>query len=138
MPNVQPKNPEESVQEVEYDLDYHFKRKNVNKDIKDLFEELDKRVREIDESIWVKFAQTAITYYSPEKTFVYLTLRKSSLALDIYTGQKTIGDRATVDELVEADHSIVWFYIPKIARWNNILEKSAGKRWRTKFSFNFF
>jgi hypothetical protein len=38
----------------------------------------------------VKFASTAITYYSPERTFVYLTLRKSSLALDIYTGQKII------------------------------------------------
>jgi type I restriction enzyme M protein len=35
------------------------------------------------------------------------------------------GDRATVDELVEADHSIVWFYIPKIARWNSIMQKST-------------
>ena len=90
VPNIQPKDPEESGEEVEYDLDYHFKRKNVNKDVQDLLAELDKKIRDIDESIWVKFAQTAITYYSPEKTFVYLTLRKNSLALDIYTGQKNI------------------------------------------------
>lgn len=90
VPNIQPRDPEESSEEVEYDLDYHFKRKNVNKDVQNLFVELDKRIRDIDESIWVKFAQTAITYYSPEKTFVYLRLRKNSIALDIYTGQKKI------------------------------------------------
>ena len=36
------------------------------------------------------------------------------------------GDRRTVDELVETDHTIVWFYIPKIARWTEILQKSTG------------
>jgi len=90
VPNIQPKDPEENVEEVKYDLDYHFKRRNVNKDIQDLFVQLDKKIRDIDESIWVKFAQTAITYYSPEKTFVYLALQKNSLALDIFTGQKKI------------------------------------------------
>jgi predicted transport protein len=91
VPNIQPKDPEESSEEeAEYDLEYHFSRKNANKDVQALFVELDKRIRDIDESIWLKFAQTAITYYSPEKTFVYLTLRKNSLALDIYTGQKKI------------------------------------------------
>jgi predicted transport protein len=91
VPNIHPKDPEESSEEeAEYDLEYHFSRKNVNKDVQTLFVELDKRIRDIDESIWLKFAQTAITYYSPEKTFVYLTLRKNSLALDVYTGQKKI------------------------------------------------
>ena len=36
------------------------------------------------------------------------------------------GDKATAEELVEADHSIVWFYIPKTARWSSIIEKSTG------------
>jgi type I restriction enzyme M protein len=36
------------------------------------------------------------------------------------------GDKATVEELVEADHSIVWFYMPKAARWSSILTKSTG------------
>ena len=91
VPNIKPKDPEESIEKPsEYDLDYHFKRRNVKKDIQDLFGELDKGIRDIDESIWLKFAQTAITYYSPEKMFVYLALRKNSLALDIYTGQNKI------------------------------------------------
>jgi type I restriction enzyme M protein len=36
------------------------------------------------------------------------------------------GSKSVVEELVEADHSIVWFYIPKTARWNSIMEKSTG------------
>jgi predicted transport protein len=90
VPNIQPKDPEETQEAAEYDLNYHFNRKNVTKSIQELFVELDEQIRSIDESIWVKFAQTAITYYSPERTFVYLRLRKNSLALDIYTGQNKV------------------------------------------------
>jgi type I restriction enzyme M protein len=35
------------------------------------------------------------------------------------------GDRKTVEELVEEDHSIVWFYIPKKARWSEIFKQST-------------
>lgn len=38
---------------------------------------------------------------------------------------KDHGDRKTADELVEADHSIVWFYVPKKARWNEIMKQST-------------
>jgi predicted transport protein len=51
---------------------------------------LDRGIRDIDESIWVKYAQTAITYYSPEKVFVYLKLRKNFLALTVFTKQNNI------------------------------------------------
>lgn len=91
VPNFKPKLPEENLNKHgEYDLVYHFRRKNVKKEIQELFEELDKEIKAIDEAIWVRFAQTAITYYSPEKNFVYLRLRQNSLFLHIYTGQKEI------------------------------------------------
>jgi len=35
------------------------------------------------------------------------------------------GDRKTAEELVEEDHSLVWFYIPKNARWAEIFRQST-------------
>jgi len=34
-------------------------------------------------------------------------------------------NRKTAEELVEEDHSLVWFYIPKNARWSEILKQST-------------
>jgi len=34
-------------------------------------------------------------------------------------------DKKTAEELVEEDHSLVWFYIPKNARWSEILKQST-------------
>ena len=35
------------------------------------------------------------------------------------------GDRRTAQELIEEDHSLVWFYIPPKARWSNIIKQST-------------
>jgi type I restriction enzyme M protein len=35
------------------------------------------------------------------------------------------GSRKIAEELVEEDHSLVWFYIPKKARWTEILKQSS-------------
>ncbi len=35
------------------------------------------------------------------------------------------GDRKTAEELVEEDHSLVWFYIPKNARWAEVFKQST-------------
>lgn len=35
------------------------------------------------------------------------------------------GDKKTAEELIEEDHSIVWFYIPKKARWPEIFKQST-------------
>jgi len=91
VPNVEPKNPEETrEEETEYDLEYHLKRSKVSENIRELYKELDRQIREVNESIWEKYAQTAITYYSPEKTFTYLQFRKNSLFLTIFTDQQKI------------------------------------------------
>jgi len=36
------------------------------------------------------------------------------------------GDRKMADELVEEDHSLVWFYIPRKARWREIVKQSIN------------
>ena len=38
---------------------------------------------------------------------------------------KEYGDKKTTKELVEEDHSLVWFYIPQKARWSNIIKQST-------------
>ena len=35
------------------------------------------------------------------------------------------GNRKTAEELVEEDHSLVWFYLPKNARWSEIFKQST-------------
>jgi len=89
VPNIELPEPSETTEKA-YDLDYHFRRKNVTPKIQELYLELDKEIKSIDESIWVKYAQTAITYYSPEKVFVFLRFRKRSLALSIFTDQEIL------------------------------------------------
>ena len=98
VPNLKPKDPEEIVGEGakgakvpgKFTLEYHFERKHVIKEIRELYLELDAKIRGMDDAIWVKYAQTAITYYSPDKMFVYLRLRKKSMYITVYTGQKAI------------------------------------------------
>ena len=36
------------------------------------------------------------------------------------------GDRETTEAFVEHDHTLVWFYIPKNARWQEIVKQSKG------------
>jgi len=82
--------PDKVIQKSKYDLQHHFTRKNVNKNVQQLYNKLDENIRQIDEHIFNKFAKTAITYYSPEKNFVYLKFRKSLMVLHIYTNQARI------------------------------------------------
>lgn len=77
-------------QESEYDLDHHIKRKNVNKETKNLFLKLDEEILKINEEIYHRYAKTAITYYSPEKTFIYLGFQKYSMVVNIYTNRKKL------------------------------------------------
>jgi type I restriction enzyme M protein len=37
---------------------------------------------------------------------------------------KECDNKEIVDELVEEDHSIVWFYVPKKARWSEIFKRA--------------
>ena len=35
------------------------------------------------------------------------------------------GDKEVAEKLVEEDHSLVWFYLPKQSRWANIAKQSS-------------
>lgn len=80
------RDPEEKTSE-EFDLEYHYKRTNVDKAARDLFERVDKGIKGISKEIWVKYSKTAITYYSPKKMFVFLRLQKTGIRIDLFTNQ---------------------------------------------------
>jgi len=91
IPNIKIKQPSKiGSLEQKYDLEHHYKRKNVDKDVRKLYEKLAEGILQIDDEIYNKYAKTAITFYSPEKTFVYLKFRKSLMVLHIFTNQVKI------------------------------------------------
>ncbi|XOA42987.1 MAG: DUF5655 domain-containing protein [Candidatus Nealsonbacteria bacterium] len=91
VPNREIKTPSKAGSlEQKYDLEHHYKRRKVKGSIKKIYEKLDKEILAINNEIFNKFAKTAITYYSPEKNFVYLKFRQKSMELHIYTNQQKI------------------------------------------------
>lgn len=88
--NIPIEEPDRIIRKTEYDLKHHFTRKKVHKPIQELYRKLDDSIKQIDDQIFNKFAKTAITYYSPEKNFVYLKFRQSLIVLNIFTNQQPI------------------------------------------------
>ncbi|MCK4654215.1 MAG: hypothetical protein KAU01_07195 [Candidatus Cloacimonetes bacterium] len=75
---------------TKYNLEYHFNESKVYDRVKSLFNKLDKVILAINDEIFIKYAKTAITYYSPERNFVYLTFTQNWINLEIYTNQKNV------------------------------------------------
>lgn len=88
--NRQVKVPEKEMEKSEYDLTHHFVRSNVNENVKQLYNKLHEEILKINQEIFRKFSRTAITYYSPEKMFIFIRFQKTSVKLDVYTNQKNI------------------------------------------------
>ncbi|MGZ4865160.1 MAG: hypothetical protein ACXV39_11105 [Halobacteriota archaeon] len=72
-----------------YSLDEHLAQ--FPKKVQNLFQEFDAQVRQISDNIWHKATKTpVITYYSPERVFIYLNLQKQGLRLDMFTRGESI------------------------------------------------
>jgi predicted transport protein len=72
----------------EYSIDEHLK--NARPEVRSLFKEFDSKVKEISEDIWVKPYQRGVTYYSPERVFIYLSFQKQGLRLNLFTRGKDL------------------------------------------------
>ncbi len=83
----------------EYTFQHHLK--HGGEKISHLFLELDKKIKEINPEIWAKPTKSCITYYSPERVFIYLHAQKNGIKLDIFTNAKKIDgvDEAYPDAL---------------------------------------
>jgi len=88
--NRQIKAPEKEIEKSEYDITHHFVRSNVNENVKQLYNKLHEEILKINPEIFRKFSRTAITYYSPEKMFIFIRLQKTSVKVDIYTNQQNL------------------------------------------------
>jgi hypothetical protein len=76
--------PDKVIAEKEhYDLDYHLKQ--IGEKMAGLFVELDKRIKGINPEIWNKPTKYSITYYSPERVFIYAHPQKQRIKLHLFT-----------------------------------------------------
>lgn len=88
--NTKIKTPQKEIEKSEYDLTHHFNRKQVSQNVKDIYDKLHKEIVSINQNIFRKFSRTAITYYSPEKMFIYLDLMKTSIRVTVYTDENKL------------------------------------------------
>lgn len=88
--NRQIKAPEKEIEKSEYDITHHFVRSNVNENVKQLYNKLHEEILRVNPEIFRKFSRTAITYYSPEKMFIFIKLQKTSVKVDVYTNQQNL------------------------------------------------
>ncbi len=71
---------------VEYYMEHHYKRKKLSKEVIELYNNFDKLIKGTDENIWRKIGKTKVTYYCPERVFVYVAFKRNSLLLTVFTG----------------------------------------------------
>lgn len=119
--------PDKINKKSDYDIEHHFNVKKVEKNIRRLYQELDTKIRAIDGQIFNKFSKTAVTYYSPQKNFVYLEFLQSRMVIRMYTKGskipgvenindhenwgivrlKTEADLATVSAAIKKSHALM-------------------------------
>lgn len=73
------------VEKPEYTIEELYRSKKVTDSIKNLFQSFDREVKSINDEIWSKVAKTTVTYYSPERVFVYTYFRQQAITFDLFT-----------------------------------------------------
>jgi hypothetical protein len=68
------------------DLDAWFAEHGVQDRVRGLFQSLSEQVKAIDDACFYKVNKTAITFYSPERTFLYVHPRPNALRMALFTG----------------------------------------------------
>lgn len=76
--------------EPDITVEEHLKKYPPN--IKKLFGLLDQEIKAISDDIWRKVGSTLLSYYSPQRTFIYVAFQKQGLKLTVFTrGQQIEG-----------------------------------------------
>ena len=88
--NLPIEEPDKVDKKSEYDIEHHFKVKKVAKNVRQLYQKLDAEIKALDDQIFNKFSKTAVTYYSPQKNFVYLEFLQSRMVIRLYTKESKI------------------------------------------------
>jgi predicted transport protein len=72
------------------DLDIWFEEHGVQDRIRGLFQSLADHVKSVDEQCFYRVGKTAITFYSPERTFIHVHPRQSRLRMVLFTGGESL------------------------------------------------
>jgi len=96
LPNPPIHRPDRLPETEAYSLEQHLEQ--FPQKVQKLFQEIDARITEISDTVWHKATKTpVVTYYSPERVFIYLNLQKQGLKLHLFTrgeqieGVKSLG-----------------------------------------------
>jgi len=86
--NFPPELPDKPTSEEKYSLKMHLER--AGGETKRLFEELDTKIKRIDDVIYFKVAKYRLMYYSPKRVFAAVALRKGFLNIHLFTNGKRL------------------------------------------------
>jgi hypothetical protein len=71
-------------------LDEWFAEHDVQDRVRGLFQLLAEHVKSVDETSFYKMNKSAIAFYSPERTFLYVHPRQNALRLALFTGGEAL------------------------------------------------
>ncbi len=71
-------------------LDEWFAGHGVQDRVRGLFQLMAEHVKSVDDACFYKMNKTAITFYSPERTFLYVHPRQNALRLVLFTGGESL------------------------------------------------
>ncbi len=88
--NEEIKTPQKEIEKSEYDIAHHYSKANVTENTKKLYNQFNEAILKINPDIFRKFSRTAITYYSPEKMFIFIRLQKTGIKIDLFTNKEKL------------------------------------------------
>jgi predicted transport protein len=71
-------------------LDEWFAEHGVQDRVRGLFQLMAEHIKSVDEACFYKVNKTSITFYSPERTFLYVQPRQNALRLALFTGGEAL------------------------------------------------
>lgn len=78
----------DNTTEQKYTLEEHLK--NTSSKVKNFFKKYDEGIKRISDEVWSKITSGGLTYYSPERVFIYLDFQKQAIKLTLFTASKNI------------------------------------------------
>jgi predicted transport protein len=94
-PNEDLEEPDKIAKGSECSLEDHYRDYPESKR---LYEELHRLVSRIDKAIWRKVSNTGVSYYCPDRAFLFVVIQKQGLRMELYTGGKRIKGVESVSE----------------------------------------
>ncbi|MBM4241369.1 MAG: hypothetical protein FJ150_06895 [Euryarchaeota archaeon] len=101
LPTKSPKRPDieedeedmniEIIEADNQDMEDLYEKDQVSEKVKDLFETFNKEIKSVNDEIWSKVGKRSVTYYSPERVFIYsYFFMPDKIRFNLFTGKGNI------------------------------------------------